>query len=45
MEKNVLSPTLYLEGLLTTLVVDAYEEQDVSTFEIPGAYLHANIPK
>ena len=40
-----LSPTLYLEGLLTTLGVNACEEQDVATFDIPGAYLHADIPK
>ena len=39
------SPAFYLEGLLTTLVVDACEEQDVATFYIPGTYLHADIPK
>ena len=28
----------------TTLVIDAHEERDVATFDIPGAYLHAEMP-
>ena len=27
-----------------TLVIDAYEERDIATFDIPGAHLHAEIP-
>ena len=30
--------------LFTTLVIDAHEERDVATFDIPGAYLHAKMP-
>ena len=43
--KEKLSPTFSIEVIMTTLVVDACEEQDVDTFDIPGAYLHADIPK
>ena len=39
------SPTVSLEGLFTTLVIDAYERRDVATFDIPGAYLHAEMPE
>ena len=38
------SPTLFLEGLFTTLVIDAYKGREVATFDVPGAYLHADIP-
>ena len=31
-----------LEALFTTLIIDTYEEIDVSTFDVPGAYLYAN---
>ena len=34
-----------LEGLFVTLVIDAYEGRDIATFDIPGAYLHALMPK
>ena len=39
------SPTLLIEGLFTTLVIDAYEVRGVATFDIPGAYLHVDMPK
>ena len=35
-------PTVSLEGLFTTHVVDAYGGID---FDVPGAYLHIDIPK
>ena len=41
----VASPTISLEGLFTTLVIDVYEGREVDTFDIPGAYLHADMPK
>ena len=44
-KESIASPTVSLEGLLKTLVIDAYEEREVETFEIPGAYLHAEMPK
>ena len=42
--ESVASPTVSLESLFTTLVIDSYEERDIATFGIPGAYLHAKIP-
>ena len=35
------SPTVSLESILTTLVIDAYEGRFVSISDVPGAYLHA----
>ena len=43
-DESVASPTVSLESLFTTLVIDAYEERDIATFDIPGVYLHADIP-
>lgn len=43
-DESVASPTLSLEALLATLVIDAYEGRDVCIFDIPGAYLHAEMP-
>ena len=33
-----------MESLFTTLVIDAHEERDDATFDIPGAYLYADMP-
>ena len=38
------SPTISLEGLIATMIIDAWEERDVATFDVPGAYLHADLP-
>ena len=35
--ESVVSPTVSLESLFITLVIDAYEERDIATFDIPGA--------
>ena len=43
-DESVASLTVSLESLFTTLVIDAYEERDIATFDIPGAYLHAEMP-
>jgi hypothetical protein len=43
--ESVASPTVSLEALLATLMVDVYEGRDVATFDVPGAYLHAEMPK
>ena len=42
--ESVAQPTVSLESLFTPLVIDAYEERDIATFNIPGAFLHAEIP-
>eukprot|EP00957_Ditylum_brightwellii_P098862 7530993-Ditylum_brightwellii.AAC.1 len=34
-----------LESFITTLLIDAYEDRDVAIYNVPGAYLHADIPK
>jgi len=39
------SPTTSLESILSTMIIDAYEERDVAIADIPGAYLHAEMPK
>ena len=33
-----------MESIFKTIVIDAYEEHDIATFDIPGAYLHAKMP-
>ena len=38
------SPTVSLESILLTLVIDAYEGRYVSIADVPGAYLHAEMP-
>ena len=38
------SPTIYLESLMASLLIDAHEERDVAIFDVPGAYLHAELP-
>ena len=43
-DESIASPTLSLEGLLTTLAIDAHEKRDVAIFDVPGAYLHAEMP-
>ena len=42
--ESVALPTVSMESLLTALVLYVYKERDISTFGIPGAYLHADIP-
>ena len=34
-------PTVSLEELLCSIIIDAHEGQEVNTFDIPGAYLQA----
>ena len=39
------SPTISLESIMAILLINAYEERDVAIFDVPGAYLHADVPK
>ena len=39
------SPTAFLAGVMTTCVIDAYEQRDVATVDIPGAFLQTKMPK
>ena len=43
--ESVASTTIFLEGLFTILVVNAYKGRAVSTFDVSGAYLHLDTPK
>ena len=44
-EEIISSPTVSLEIILTTLIIDAYEGRYVSISDVPGAYLHAEMPE
>ena len=33
-----------METLFVTLIIDTLEERDTAIFDVPGAYLHADIP-
>ena len=39
------SPTISQEALMLSLMIDAKEKRNVSIFDIPGAYLHADMPE
>ena len=41
---SVASPTVSLEGILTTLLIGAYEERNHISFDVPGAFLQADMP-
>ena len=41
--KDASSPTVSLEAVLITTVVDAYEHRYVAIVNIPGAYLSADM--
>ena len=43
--ENISSPTVSLEAIIGTLLIDANEDRDVAIFDIPGAYLHAEMPE
>ena len=34
-----------MEDLFFTLIIDTHEGRKVATFDVPGAYSHADIPK
>ena len=38
------SPTLSLESIITTLVIDDYEGRSVYIADVPESYLHAEMP-
>ena len=40
----VSSPTATLESIVATLLIDAYEDRYVAIADVPGAYLHAEMP-
>ncbi len=36
-------PTVSTEAVFITAVIDAHEEHDIACFDIPGAFLHADL--
>ena len=38
------SPTASLEAIISTMIIDSHEQRDVAIADIPGAYLHAEMP-
>ena len=42
--ETVASPTVSVEGLLTTLLIATYEGRSVVSFDVPGAFLQADMP-
>ena len=43
--ESISSPTVSLEAIVGTLLIDAHEDRDVAIFDVPGAYLQAEMPK
>ena len=42
--ESVSSPTLSLDGLFGSTMIDIFEGRDVATCDVPGAFLHAELP-
>ena len=42
-EDSVASPTPSTEAIISSFVIDAFEERAIGIFDIPGAYLHADM--
>ena len=42
-QEDSTSPTVSTEALLITLMIDANENRDVATADVPGAFLHSDI--
>ena len=43
--ETISSPTVSLEAMTGTLAIDIKEDRDVAIFNVPGAYLQAEMPK
>ena len=43
-KENSASPTTMLESLMLTLVIDAKEDRDVMTADVPNAFIQAELP-
>ena len=41
---KVSSPTVSLEGIFATLLVDAYEERHIATFDVTGEFVQPELP-
>ena len=43
--KIISSSTVFLKSIIATLVIESFEERFIAIADIPGAYLHAEMPK
>jgi len=43
--ETISSPTVSLEAMTGTMAIDIKEDRDVAIFDVPGAYLQAEMPK
>ena len=43
-DEIISSPTASLESIVATILIDAYEDRYVAIADVPGAYLHAEMP-
>ena len=44
-KKESSSPTASLESVMLTSVIDAMEGQDITTFDIPNAFVQTDLPQ
>ena len=44
-EEVTYSPSVTLVSILTTLTIDAHDGRDVAIVDVPGAYLHTDMPQ
>ena len=43
-KKDLSSPTIYLEDLFTSLIIDANKGRYLAIYDVLGAYLNADMP-
>ena len=43
--ETIPSPTVSLEAIIGTLLINENKGRDVAIYDVPGAYLHVDIPK
>eukprot|EP00957_Ditylum_brightwellii_P116429 8880934-Ditylum_brightwellii.AAC.1 len=44
-DELVASPTVAVESLFISLIIDAMEGRDIAVFDIPGAFLQPEVPE
>ena len=44
-KEEVASPTVWMELLLPQLMINVFEEREMKIFDVPGAYLNADMPE
>jgi hypothetical protein len=45
MEEETYSPTVRMESIMLSSLIDAHEQRDVATIDIKGAFLKAKVPE